>query len=422
MNDRAEASRCFASSLCLKRSQRPCPARPDPARRVSSRDGEAELEGVGTVVLVGNAGPAMWEAFAPHIDVEPNPLDRWTKRVVDPIAEEFGARAVYPFGEPRRPFQRWALRAETLYSSPLGILIHPEYGLWHAWRAALLFAERLDLPPRSDAPSPCESCAEKPCLSACPVGAFTGSAYDVPACAAHIAKPEADCLAVGCHARNACPVGPRMALRRGADALPHGGIRPLGRPQSSAQPRRSLRQCRYNSASSSACQEVSHAGERKGRTGRHRLSAADPAVGARSSAAFSTGAFRSRIISRRAALAARRHRRRALRARHRDGASWRSAPSSAIGTNVNPFRPALALAGTGIFAPVAQSDVRGNEPGAPRRSSSSSALEWTFVLFVSEQLRSSLRRGAARRALSGTEVRRGLPQLQANVPRYGIRL
>jgi hypothetical protein len=170
--------------------------------------GEAGLDGVGTALLVGNAGSAMWEVFAPHIDRAPNPLDRWTRRVVDPIAEEFGARAVYPFGEPRWPFQRWALRAETLHASPLGILIHPEYGLWHAWRAALLFAEHLDLPPRSEAPSPCESCAEKPCLSACPVGAFTGNAYDVPACAAHIARPEADCLAVGCHARDACPVGP----------------------------------------------------------------------------------------------------------------------------------------------------------------------------------------------------------------------
>ncbi len=109
----------------------------------------------------------------------PNPLDRWTRRVVDPIADGLGARAAYPFGEPRWPFQRWALRAETLHPSPLGILIHDEYGLWHAWRAALLFAERLDLPPRSDAPSPCESCAEKPCLSACPVGAFSRSGYDV---------------------------------------------------------------------------------------------------------------------------------------------------------------------------------------------------------------------------------------------------
>ncbi len=159
--------------------------------------------------LSATPGRRCGRRFAAAIDGERHPLDRWTKRVVDPIAERLGARAVYPFGPGAPPFQRWALRAETLYSSPLGILIHPEYGLWHAWRAALLFPERLALPPRSGAPHPCESCAEKPCLAACPVGAFTGSSYDVPACAAHIARPEADCLSVGCHARNVCPVGPQ---------------------------------------------------------------------------------------------------------------------------------------------------------------------------------------------------------------------
>src|SRR5687767_9077662 len=90
---------------------------------------EAELVGVGTVVLVGNAGPAMWQAFAAHIDGAPNPLDRWTRRVMEPIAEKFGARAIFPFGEPHWPFQRWARRAESLHPSPLGMLIHAEYGL-----------------------------------------------------------------------------------------------------------------------------------------------------------------------------------------------------------------------------------------------------------------------------------------------------
>lgn len=169
--------------------------------------GEAGLAGVGTVVLVGNSGGAMWEAFAPNIDGEKNPLDRWTRRVIDPIAERFDARAIYPFDPDVPPFQRWALRGDAVYASPLGILIHPKYGLWQAYRAALLFSERLALPPRSNTPSPCESCAEKPCLSACPVGAFSGRAYDVVACADHIAGPQADCSSIGCHARNACPVG-----------------------------------------------------------------------------------------------------------------------------------------------------------------------------------------------------------------------
>lgn len=168
---------------------------------------EPGLDGARTILLAGNAGGAMWDAFAPHIDGAPHPLDRWTRRVIDPLAKEFGARPVYPFGPDAGPFQRWALRADTLYPSPIGILIHPEYGLWHAFRAALLFAEAIELPAPDHAANPCLSCEQKPCLSACPVGAFSGSGYDVAACAGHIARPETDCVTVGCHARDACPVG-----------------------------------------------------------------------------------------------------------------------------------------------------------------------------------------------------------------------
>jgi ferredoxin-like protein FixX len=168
---------------------------------------EAALEGCAAVVLVGNAGGAMWDAFALRIDGERNPLDRWTGSVIDPIADDFGARAVYPFGPGTPPFQRWALRADDVHPSPLGILIHPQFGLWHAYRAALLFHEHVDLPARSSAASPCDSCAGRPCLSACPVHAFSGSNYELAACADHISTPASDCLSIGCHARNACPVG-----------------------------------------------------------------------------------------------------------------------------------------------------------------------------------------------------------------------
>jgi hypothetical protein len=161
----------------------------------------------GTLLMVDNAGAAMWRAFAAERGAVENPLDRWTRRVVDPIAKRFSARALYPFGKPHWPFQRWAQRVEAVHPSPLGILIHPKYGLWHAWRAALLFADHLDLPERRDDPGPCESCSEKPCLSACPVGAFTSAGYNVETCAAHIATDEADCLDAGCHTRDACPIG-----------------------------------------------------------------------------------------------------------------------------------------------------------------------------------------------------------------------
>jgi hypothetical protein len=166
----------------------------------------------GTLVLIGNVGSGLWPLFSRSPEAKdgvPHPLNRWTRRVLAEIAAEADAAPLFPFGPPPYlPFQRWAMRAEPVTSSPLGILIHPDYGLWHAYRGALAFAERLSLPPRVERPRPCDSCVDRPCLSACPVNAFTDRGYDVPTCIGHIDAPAGSaCMNAGCLARRACPVG-----------------------------------------------------------------------------------------------------------------------------------------------------------------------------------------------------------------------
>ncbi|PYB75088.1 4Fe-4S dicluster domain-containing protein [Rhizobium wuzhouense] len=171
------------------------------------------------VVLVGVTGQAMWPVFSAwraatvHGGGE-NPLDRWSETVLDPIAAEMGALALYPSRAPYQPFQSWAMRAEGLKGSPLGLLIHPVFGLWHSFRGALAFVEwddwsgdGADVLPAI--PHPCDDCAEKPCLSACPVGAVSLDRFDVTGCRGHLASGEgqAGCMRGGCLARNACPVG-----------------------------------------------------------------------------------------------------------------------------------------------------------------------------------------------------------------------
>jgi hypothetical protein len=168
--------------------------------------------GTGTLVLVGFTGRHEWPSFARSLeasDKQPDPLDRWSRRVIDGMAADLGATALFPFGGPPfLPFQRWAQKAEPVAPSPLGILIHPEWGLWHAYRGALAFGKVLNLPGPDRRPSPCDSCAGKPCLSACPVDAFGPAGYDVPACIMHISSVAGDdCMIDGCLARRACPVG-----------------------------------------------------------------------------------------------------------------------------------------------------------------------------------------------------------------------
>ena len=179
---------------------------------LADADRETGLEGISAIVLVGAAGARGWKAFAdsPEArDGRPDPLDRWSRRVVGSLGEALGARALYPFGGPPHwPFQRWAMRAEAVHVSPLGLLIHPDYGLWHSYRGALGFAERIAIPAVAPRASPCETCALRPCLRACPVGAFAADGYDVAACGAHLREEEGcACMDGGCLARRACPIG-----------------------------------------------------------------------------------------------------------------------------------------------------------------------------------------------------------------------
>lgn len=164
------------------------------------------------LVLIGVTGQVGWDAFARSSEAADglaDPLDRWSRRCIDVLARRCDGIALYPFGgAPHWPFQRWAQRAEPLHPSPLGLLIHPVHGLWHSYRGAIAMADDLGAPPPDTAPSPCDACAERPCLSACPVGAFTPDGYDVEACAQWLAAgAEPQCMRRGCAARQACPVG-----------------------------------------------------------------------------------------------------------------------------------------------------------------------------------------------------------------------
>ena len=162
-----------------------------------------------SVVIVGNAGGAMWGPFSDGRSDGPNPLDRWTRDTLRPIAAEFDATFLHPSDEPYQPFQRWAQLADDVWSSPIGLLVHSTFGLWHAYRGAFLTpVEVTDLPPVGRETSPCVTCVGQPCLTTCPVDAFGPSGYDGAACAGHVRSDASpNCLDDGCAARGACPVG-----------------------------------------------------------------------------------------------------------------------------------------------------------------------------------------------------------------------
>jgi hypothetical protein len=182
-----------------------------------TRLGDTEIEDYGldgdkpALALVGNIGSSYWPLFSrspEYNDGAAHPLDRWSRRIADSVAQALSLHPLFPFdGPPYYPFQQWARRAEGLMQSPIGVMMHPEFGLWHSYRFALLGTAFDALQTSSISASPCLQCDAKPCLHSCPVDAFDASGYAVDRCAGYLHdNPQAECNSRGCLARYACPV------------------------------------------------------------------------------------------------------------------------------------------------------------------------------------------------------------------------
>lgn len=147
----------------------------------------------------------------PASNAHKNPMDHYSKRIIDAIAMRFDLAAHYPFGGPPfSPFIEWALASEDIHHSPIGLFVHDRFGLWVSFRGALegrgigrVGEGGAPSPNTRKMASPCNNCAA-PCTTSCPVNAFSSGVYDVEACRQHLKSGEVDCRN-GCLARRVCP-------------------------------------------------------------------------------------------------------------------------------------------------------------------------------------------------------------------------
>ncbi len=161
-----------------------------------------------TLLMIGPSTDfwAHFKTTSEHQDRAPNPIDRWSTRIITELGAELSATPFLPFGgPPYAPFMTWAIKTNRAWFSPVGMLVHDTTGLMVSYRGALAFRDRLALP--ETPANPCDPCA-KPCLSACPVNALSAAdGYNTDACHAHLNTLAGKaCVTGGCLARRACPV------------------------------------------------------------------------------------------------------------------------------------------------------------------------------------------------------------------------
>lgn len=165
------------------------------------------------LILIGNGGRALWSAIKRGAMVSPDPIDDFSRRAAEQwlAAQAPGCRSeiVYP-GERPVGLQSLGELAGWHFASPFMVGINARWGTWFAYRAVLLadtdFALTRPPPDASAARSPCASCADRPCVDACPGRAMSDRRFALQRCVAYRQAPASACRAT-CLARLACPVG-----------------------------------------------------------------------------------------------------------------------------------------------------------------------------------------------------------------------
>jgi hypothetical protein len=179
-----------------------------------------------SVLLLAAGGRALFAAFAsaPEARLPVDPLDAYTRRVVEAVARRLDAHPLFAFERRDGAFADFVAlgRAAGLGApSRLGLLLHPVYGPWLSLRALLLTPLALPASPPLVDFDPCAGCAA-PCAAACPGAALPATGFDVGRCA--VTRRERAGCRQRCDARRACVVGPEHAYEPAAEAHHMGSL------------------------------------------------------------------------------------------------------------------------------------------------------------------------------------------------------
>jgi len=184
-----------------------CNSLPETISQIMNQSG-VPLAAYQRLVLIGHGGRRLWQALQAWGMKTADPVDYYTKSLTHQFIRDYLDNPptlwLYPGTDTLIPLQQLGELVGWGHPSPLGLGINPVYGVWFAYRAAFLTTAALPLIHNTPSPSPCDSCADRPCIGACPVGAVQFGPFDVNGCVQHRLQERSSC-ADRCLARRACP-------------------------------------------------------------------------------------------------------------------------------------------------------------------------------------------------------------------------
>ena len=173
------------------------------------RAADIDLRYFTRLIMLGQGGRGLWDSMEAEGYESDNRFDDYARTGVAEFAASMGEPAweiIYP-SDVLLPLGRMAEFSGWGAPSPLGLTINDTFGLWLAHRVVFLIDA--DIPvSTSTTTHPCTTCADAPCVSACPVGAVsTTTGFDVDACSNSESRMALRARTAA-WARIACPIGP----------------------------------------------------------------------------------------------------------------------------------------------------------------------------------------------------------------------
>lgn len=169
-----------------------------------------DTAGFRQLILLGHGGRRLWEGVKASGITSEHPIDDYTVRTVENwLADTLPGKAfriIYP-GEQPVGLQGLGKLAGWHHASPFMIGVDHQWGSWYAYRAVVLCDSDFRPLFPVDRGNPCITCVGQPCISACLADALAGGEFNLERCSRFRLAVDSPC-AVGCLARNACPVAP----------------------------------------------------------------------------------------------------------------------------------------------------------------------------------------------------------------------
>jgi hypothetical protein len=164
------------------------------------------------LIIFAHGGRRMWKsAQASKFADADEPVDSFSidlvRRYFAKACSENIFEVLYPGSKQPVPLQKLGQLAGWHHSSPFRVGVNQVWGSWFAYRVVVLADTEFEPTPPLTAASPCHSCTEKPCLSACPAEALERGDFSLKLCIAYRLTNDSQCK-TQCLSRLACPVAP----------------------------------------------------------------------------------------------------------------------------------------------------------------------------------------------------------------------